>query len=67
MVLFAGTNGFADNVPVERMRKWEADVIRYLSASYPDLGKDIAEKKQITADTEKKLREVLGAFQTSWQ
>ena len=30
MVLFAGTNGFADNVPVERMKKWEADLLRYL-------------------------------------
>jgi F-type H+/Na+-transporting ATPase subunit alpha len=67
MVLFAGTNGFADTVPVERMKKWEADLVRYLSASYPDLGKDITEKKLITPETEKKLREALGAFQASWQ
>jgi F-type H+-transporting ATPase subunit alpha len=67
MVLFAGTNGFADNVPVERMRKWETDVLRYLSVSHPDLGKDIAEKKQIVPETEKKLREALSTFQATWQ
>jgi F-type H+-transporting ATPase subunit alpha len=66
MVLFAGTQGFADNVPVERMRKWEADLVRYLTTSSPHLGKDIAEKKQITAETEKKLREALGVFQSTW-
>jgi F-type H+-transporting ATPase subunit alpha len=67
MVVFAGTNGFADAVPVERMKKWEADLIRYLSTSYPEIGRDIAEKKQITPETEKKLREALDAFRTSWQ
>ena len=67
MVFFAGTNGFADNVPVERMKKWETDLIRYLSSSHPDLGKDIAEKKQIASETEQKLRAALDAFKSTWQ
>jgi F-type H+-transporting ATPase subunit alpha len=67
MVIFAGTNGFADEVPVEKMRKWEIDLVKYLDASHPDLGKDITEKKQITPDNEKKLREALSAFKASWQ
>ena len=67
MVFFAGTNGFADNVPVERMKKWETDLIRYLSTSFPDLGKDIAEKKQIAPETEQKLRAALDAFKSTWQ
>jgi F-type H+-transporting ATPase subunit alpha len=67
MVLYAGTNGFADSVPVERMKKWESDLVRYLSASYPGIGKEITEKKQILPETEKKLREALSAFQVSWQ
>ncbi|HTX89693.1 MAG TPA: F0F1 ATP synthase subunit alpha [Anaerolineales bacterium] len=66
MVIFAGTNGYADNVPVERMRKWEADLIRSLGASHPELGKDIAEKKMITPETDKKLREALEAFKATW-
>ena len=67
MVIYAGTNGFADNVPVERMQKWESELIRNLTTSYPGLGKDIAEKKQITPETEKKLREALDAFKNTWQ
>jgi F-type H+-transporting ATPase subunit alpha len=67
MVIFAGTNGYADNVPVEHMNKWESDLIRNLTASYPELGKDIAEKKQITPETEKKLREALETFKTTWR
>ena len=67
MVLYAGTNGFADAVTVDRMKKWETDLIRYLSASHPGLGKDVAEKKQIAPETEKKLREALDGFRNTWQ
>jgi F-type H+-transporting ATPase subunit alpha len=67
MVIFAGTQGYADEVPVEKMRQWELDLIKFLDQSYPELGKDIVEKKQIAADNEKKLREALSAFKTTWQ
>jgi F-type H+-transporting ATPase subunit alpha len=67
MVIFAGTNGYSDNVPVEGMRKWESDVLRYLASSNPELGKDIAANKRITEETEKKLREALAYFQSTWQ
>ena len=67
MVIFAGTNGYADNIPVERMSKWESDLIRNLTTSHPGLGRDIAENKQITPETEQRLREALEAFKTTWQ
>jgi F-type H+-transporting ATPase subunit alpha len=66
-VLFAGTNGYADNVPVEKMRKWEADLLRFISNSNPDLAMDIASNQRITEENEKKLREALSSFQATWQ
>jgi F-type H+-transporting ATPase subunit alpha len=67
MVIFAGTNGYADAVPLERMKKWETDLIRNLMVSAPEVGKDIAEKKLITPETEQKLRAVLAVFQSTWK
>lgn len=67
MVIFAGTNGFADEVPVEKMREWELDVVKFLDQSYPEIGKDIVEKKMISPDNDKKLREALSAFKATWQ
>jgi len=67
MTIFAGTNGYADEVNIDKMRQWEVDVIKFLDQSHPELGKDIVEKKQITPDTEKKLREALATFKTTWQ
>jgi len=65
-VLFAGTNGFADQIPVEKMRQWESAMLRFMETSYPALGKDIAEKKMITPETDKKLREALKTFNASF-
>jgi F-type H+-transporting ATPase subunit alpha len=67
MVIFAGTNGYGDAVPLERMKKWESDLIRNLMISAPEVGKDIAEKKLITPETEQKLRAALEAFKSTWQ
>ncbi len=33
MVIFAGTQGYADKVPLDRMRAWETALLRYLEAS----------------------------------
>lgn len=67
MAIFAATNGFADDVAVENIREWEVALTKFMDVSYPEVGKDILEKKQITADNEKKLREALDAFRATWQ
>ncbi len=64
--IFAGTQGFADKVPTDRMREWEIELLRFMDASHPAIGKDIAEKKRITPETEAALREALKAFGTTW-
>lgn len=65
-ILFAGTNGFADQIPVEKMRHWETTVLRFVETSYPGIARDIAEKKMITPETDKKLREALKTFNASY-
>ncbi len=67
IVIYAGTNGYADSVPVERMRAWETALLRYLDKSHPELGKVIAEKKQITEEIDKQLRAALDTFKAMWQ
>ncbi|MFO7584698.1 MAG: F0F1 ATP synthase subunit alpha [Anaerolineales bacterium] len=67
IVLYAGTQGFADEVPVEKVSQWEVDLLKYMDVSHPEIGKDIAESKRITEDNEKKLRDALSAFKSTWQ
>jgi F-type H+-transporting ATPase subunit alpha len=67
MIIYAGTRGFADNVPIERMRAWENDLLRYMESSHPEVGKDIAEKKRITEENEDDLRKSLETFNSTWR
>ena len=67
IIIFAGTNGFADDVPVEKMRRWEIDLVKFIDQSHPEIAKDVVEKKQISTETDKKLREALGTFKATWQ
>jgi len=67
IVIFAGTNGYADAIPVDRMRTWETTLLRYMDNSHPELGKNIAEKKLISEETGKKLRAALDTFKATWQ
>ena len=67
MVLFAGINGFADGVALDKMAHWQAEVIRFMATSYPEVGKDIIVKKAITDDNRAALTKALEAFRTGWQ
>ena len=65
-VIYAGTRGYADKVSLERMRAWEQALLRFMETSYPDVGKDIADKKRITDENEVRLRSALDAFTSVW-
>jgi F-type H+-transporting ATPase subunit alpha len=67
MVIYAGTQGYADQVPLERVHAWEISLLRYMESSNPEIGKDIIEKKRITEETEAKLRSALDTFTNAWQ
>ncbi len=65
-VLFAGGQGYADQVPVPRVKDWETALLRTLETSHPEVLRDIAEKNQITPENDKALRQALDAFQRGW-
>jgi len=67
MVIFAGANGYSDDVPIERMRAWETALVRYLKTSHSELGGDIADKGLISDDTAEKLKSALDVFTQTWQ
>jgi F-type H+-transporting ATPase subunit alpha len=67
IVLFAGTNGYADQVPIQSMAQWQADILRFMESSYPEIGRDITEKNAITDRTRASITKALDAFRHSWQ
>jgi len=66
ITLFASVNGFSDKINVERVNEWRVGLIKYLENTYPELRKDIANRRLISEETEKKLREVIPVFNSTW-
>jgi F-type H+-transporting ATPase subunit alpha len=67
IILFAGTNGYADQVSIDRMHSWKENLLRYIDTSHSEIGKDIAEKKMVTEETEPLLHEAIKTFNSTWQ
>lgn len=67
IVLYAGTRGFADSVPLDQMKIWESQLLQFMHNSYPEIGRKIQAEKVLSTDTEKELKDVLAAFSKSWQ
>ncbi len=66
MIIFAGTNGYCDGIPVEKMKAWETAFLRFMETSYPEVGQDIATRKQISDETRPRLEDALKAFNAGW-
>jgi F-type H+-transporting ATPase subunit alpha len=62
VVLFAGTSGFLDDVPVAGILKFEENFIKYLETNRPEILQGIRDKKEITEDNKKALIEAIEKF-----
>jgi F-type H+-transporting ATPase subunit alpha len=66
MILFAGTNGYVDKVPAERVREWEMAFLRFMDTQRPTVGQSIIAEKRITDENEKALRSAIEDFAGTW-
>ena len=67
LVIWAATNGYTDDIPVEDVRRFETDLLKFVENSHPGLLADIAEKKALTDDIKAGLKQVLEDFKHTWQ
>ncbi len=65
--LFAATQGFLDDVPVEAIKKFESELLRYLKDRKADLLKTLKEKKAIDDDLKAKLTAAVEDFKKGFQ
>ena len=61
--IFAGAEGYLDDVPVERVREYLAGLRGYLRAHHADVLEQLAAAKEITAEIDKGLRTGVEEFQ----
>ncbi len=66
LIIFAGTNGFFDDLPVDQVREFEAELYKYVDATNPGLLRSIMEKKvlddALKAEMSKVIKQSKEAF-----
>jgi F-type H+-transporting ATPase subunit alpha len=61
-ILYAVTNGFLDDVPVDKVIPWEENLHRFMKTSHPEIEQRINDDKEIKPDTEEALKKAISEF-----
>jgi F-type H+-transporting ATPase subunit alpha len=65
--LFAGTNGFLDEIPLAHVARYERDLLELMELKHADLLRSIAETKDLTPEITSQLKAVLQPFTDSFR
>jgi F-type H+-transporting ATPase subunit alpha len=60
--IFAGVRGYLDKVAVNAIGRYEAELLRAMRSKHADVLAEIRNSKQLTPDTEGRLKTILEAF-----
>jgi F-type H+/Na+-transporting ATPase subunit alpha len=65
-IIFAGTNGYLDAIPISEIRSFETELYSYLDARHPQVLKGIATKKQLDDELKGALNAAVKEFATDF-
>ncbi len=65
-LLYAGTRGYLDAIPVNRVKDWQTAFLRAYRSRYAAIADDITTKKDIAPETEAALKQAIEAFNAGW-
>lgn len=66
-IIYAVTNGFLDDVAVEKVGAWEKDFHKYMKSSQKDVLALMAEKKELSDEVVPKLEKAIKEFKEVYQ
>ncbi|OIP89108.1 MAG: F0F1 ATP synthase subunit alpha [Syntrophaceae bacterium CG2_30_49_12] len=62
VILFAGTRGFLDKYEIEKLKDYEPQLLSFIESKHPEIIREIEEKKIISPELEKKMKDILMEF-----
>ena len=67
LIIYAGTNGFVDELPLAALKKYEQDLNSFMESKHPDIFADILKKRELDGDLRGKLNKALEEFKGQFQ
>jgi len=67
LILYAGTNGFVDELPLAALKKYEQELYSFIESKHPDIFADILKKRELDGDLRTKLTKALEEFKGTFK
>ncbi|NDJ27378.1 F0F1 ATP synthase subunit alpha [Campylobacter sp. MIT 12-8780] len=65
VLIFAGTRGILDSIPVNKINEFEAGLYSFIEAKYPEIFEQIRSKKALDKELEEKISTALNEYKSS--
>ncbi len=65
-IIYAGTRGMIDHIPVERVKEWQAAFLRAFNTQYAAIAGGIMETNALGDDLEARLKDAITTFNAGW-
>jgi len=67
MIIYAGTKGYLDNIPVHDVRAFEKEFHSYMEKEYPDVAHEIEKTKVLSDEICKKINSAVEKLKARWK
>ena len=62
LIIYAGVNGFVDDIPVSKLREFEQDLLSYISEKHTGIKSDLVGRKKIDEEFGEQLKQIITEF-----
>jgi F-type H+-transporting ATPase subunit alpha len=67
LIIYAGTNGFVDELPLAALKKYEQELYSFIESKHPDVFADILKKRELDQDLRAKITKALEEFKRTFK
>jgi F-type H+-transporting ATPase subunit alpha len=62
LIIYAGVNGFVDDIPVSKLREFEQDLLSYIGEKHAGIKSDLVGRKKIDEEFGEQLKQIITEF-----
>ena len=67
IIIYAAVNGLIDDIAIDRIAAFESELHKFIDTTYPEIGQAIANTKELSKESEEKLRNAILQFKKSFK
>jgi len=67
LIIYAGTNGFVDELPLTALKKYEQELYSFVESKHPEIFADILKKRELDNDLRAKMNKALEEFKGTFK